>query len=391
MARGGAGRRLRRRSAPPLGGDTEADVAIVGGGFTGLWTALALKAREPASTSCCSRPTSAAAGRAGATAASATATGRPAAAARALRRRRRAGGGAGGEAIVPGVRAFAEEAGDDVWLREGGMLRVSAAPAQDHAVGDEVEAARELGVPDEAVALSREELAGRISSPVFREGVLLRDGATVQPARLVLALRRAALDAGSPARADARHQRQRRRRRDRAGPRPREGGRRRGQRGCGRLEAAAPPGDGLRLLRRAHRARAGAARADRLDRGRGVLDGRMFLHYFRTTNDGRVLMGSGSGPIGFGGKIDARFTQDARDGRAGRARAAAPAAGARRGAKVSTPGAGRSTSPPTICRSSARCPRRGFTTAPATRATASARAGSAGRSWRWLVLGVDDE
>jgi glycine/D-amino acid oxidase-like deaminating enzyme len=44
--------------------------------------------------------------------------------------------------------------------------------------------------------------------------------------------------------------------------------------------------------------------------GQAVIDGRMFLHYFRTTNDGRVLMGSGSGPIGFGGKIDARFTQD---------------------------------------------------------------------------------
>ena len=36
--------------------------------------------------------------------------------------------------------------------------------------------------------------------------------------------------------------------------------------------------------------------------GEAVLDGRMFLHYFRTTNDGRVLMGSGSGPIGFGGR-----------------------------------------------------------------------------------------
>jgi len=36
----------------------------------------------------------------------------------------------------------------------------------------------------------------------------------------------------------------------------------------------------------------------------------MFLHYFRTTNDGRVLMGSGSGPIGFGGKIDKRVTHD---------------------------------------------------------------------------------
>src|SRR4029079_17175262 len=44
--------------------------------------------------------------------------------------------------------------------------------------------------------------------------------------------------------------------------------------------------------------------------GEAVLDGRMFLHYFRTTNDGRVLMGSGSGPIGFGGKIDDRFFAD---------------------------------------------------------------------------------
>jgi glycine/D-amino acid oxidase-like deaminating enzyme len=44
--------------------------------------------------------------------------------------------------------------------------------------------------------------------------------------------------------------------------------------------------------------------------GEAVIDGRMFLHYFRTTNDGRVLMGSGSGPIGFGGRIDERFFED---------------------------------------------------------------------------------
>jgi len=41
------------------------------------------------------------------------------------------------------------------------------------------------------------------------------------------------------------------------------------------------------------------------------VDGRMFLHYFRTTQDGRVLMGSGTGPIGLGGRVDARFTTDA--------------------------------------------------------------------------------
>jgi glycine/D-amino acid oxidase-like deaminating enzyme len=44
--------------------------------------------------------------------------------------------------------------------------------------------------------------------------------------------------------------------------------------------------------------------------GEAVVDARMFLHYFRTTNDGRVLMGSGSGPIGFGNSIDRRFTHD---------------------------------------------------------------------------------
>ena len=55
--------------------------------------------------------------------------------------------------------------------------------------------------------------------------------------------------------------------------------------------------------------------------GEAVLDGRMFLHYFRTTNDGRVLMGSGSGPIGFGGKIDAALHAGRADGRARRARA----------------------------------------------------------------------
>ncbi|HUO02927.1 MAG TPA: FAD-dependent oxidoreductase, partial [Rhizomicrobium sp.] len=33
--------------APSLIGETHVDVAIVGGGYTGLWTALALKARKP--------------------------------------------------------------------------------------------------------------------------------------------------------------------------------------------------------------------------------------------------------------------------------------------------------------------------------------------------------
>ncbi|MGZ8600768.1 MAG: FAD-dependent oxidoreductase, partial [Actinomycetota bacterium] len=33
--------------APPLAGDTTADVLIVGGGYTGMWTAYQLTEREP--------------------------------------------------------------------------------------------------------------------------------------------------------------------------------------------------------------------------------------------------------------------------------------------------------------------------------------------------------
>jgi len=33
----------------------------------------------------------------------------------------------------------------------------------------------------------------------------------------------------------------------------------------------------------------------------------MFLHYFRKTEDGRVLMGSGSGPVGYGDRAKARY------------------------------------------------------------------------------------
>jgi len=101
-----------------------------------------------------------------------------------------------GARIVPAVRAWTEERGVDVWFREGGLLKVSAAPAQDASLSAPVEAARSLGVPDEAVALSRQQLEGHICSPRFREGVFFRDCAKVQPARLARALRTAILDAG---------------------------------------------------------------------------------------------------------------------------------------------------------------------------------------------------
>jgi glycine/D-amino acid oxidase-like deaminating enzyme len=44
--------------------------------------------------------------------------------------------------------------------------------------------------------------------------------------------------------------------------------------------------------------------------GEAIVDGRMFLHYFRTTPEGRVLMGSGSGRLAPGGRVGPGLLDD---------------------------------------------------------------------------------
>jgi glycine/D-amino acid oxidase-like deaminating enzyme len=218
-------------------------------------------------------------------------------------------------AIVPGVREFVERRGVDVWLKEAPMLEVSAAPAQDEAIDAALAAARDLGVEEEAVPVGRVELAERCSSPSFRRGVLYREGATVQPARLVRALRAAVLDAGVML-----HERTPmiRLRRDSPNVVETPRGRVRAREVVIAINAAAA---GWRPLGRRLTAFGSYVVLtepvpDLLAEigwtgGEAIVDSRMFLHYFRTTEDGRVLMGSGSGPIGYGGRIDRRFTHDA--------------------------------------------------------------------------------
>jgi glycine/D-amino acid oxidase-like deaminating enzyme len=303
--------------APALAGDTTADVAVVGGGYTGLWTALALRERDPSlrvtvveAEICGAGPSGRNGGFIHGYWASLASTVPLLGVEDAL------GLAAAGEMVIPAVRELAE----DVWLRESGMLMVSTAPAQDAAVEDAVEAAAAVGRPEEAVALSADELAQRCTSPVFRRGVLFRDGATVHPGLLVRALRRAAIASGVDV-----HERT-------PALRVRDG-------------EVVTPGGSLRardVVLATNAALTGWRPAARhltnfgsyvvltepapgaladigYTGGEAIVDGRRFLHYFRPTDDGRVLMGSGSGPIGFGGRIDARFSADAAT--AGRAEA----------------------------------------------------------------------
>jgi glycine/D-amino acid oxidase-like deaminating enzyme len=298
--------------APALEGVASADVAVVGGGYTGLWTALALRERLPDArvvlleAEICGHGPS---GRNGGFLNGWWAV---------LGDLRRLVGDEGalevaraGARIVPAVREFCERRGEDVWLRVGGELMVSAAPAQDAAIAERVEAARALGVEEEAVPLSASEVRARCDSPVFRGGVFVRDGANVQPALLVRALRRAALADGVTVH-------------ERSPVVALEDGAVRTPRG--RLRAAeivvatnaAMTGWGpvsRRLTNFGSYVVLTEPVPELVERigwtgGESIVDGRMFVHYFRTTRDGRVLMGSGSGPIGFGGRIDGRFSGD---------------------------------------------------------------------------------
>ena len=290
-------------------------MAIVGGGYTGLWTALAVRALDPAASVVVLEAELCGEGPSGRNGGFLHGYWPP------LARLRRVFGDTGalaiakaGSAIIPGVRDFVARRGADVWLREAPMLEVSTAPSQDEVMDDAVTTARELGVADEAVPLTAAEVAERCRSARFRRGVLYREGATVQPARLARELRAAALDEGVTI-----HERTPMLRLRRGAPSVLESprGRLRAREVVVAVNAAAA---GWRpLARRLTVFGSYVVLTEPIPElleqinwtgGESIADGRMFLHYFRTTNDGRVLMGSGSGPIGLRGRIDGRFTAD---------------------------------------------------------------------------------
>jgi glycine/D-amino acid oxidase-like deaminating enzyme len=204
-----------------------------------------------------------------------------------------------------GLRAFATAPGRDVWWREAGDVRVSASPAQDAKIATYVDAAKRLGVSDAVRELSPAEVAAVCHSPVFRGGVMLSEGANVHPARLARALRKAvietgvqlfensamtALDKGTPNRVRT---------------------------AAGQIiarevvlatncELAALPQIWPHVTVFSSFAVMSEPAPEKLAamgwlRDEGFSDMRMFVHYFRKTADSRVLMGSGSGPISYGG------------------------------------------------------------------------------------------
>jgi glycine/D-amino acid oxidase-like deaminating enzyme len=182
---------------PELVGERDADVLVVGGGYTGMWAAWWVKVLEPEARvvllegEVCGHGPS---GRNGGFCNVMWFS---------LPNMRARWGDAGALAVgraardaVGGIEAFCREQEVEAWFRRGGYLQVSTAPAHDGIWEEARAACKELGEGDAIRPLAPDEVAKRCASPAFRAGAFYPDSATVQPARLALGLRRRLLAAG---------------------------------------------------------------------------------------------------------------------------------------------------------------------------------------------------
>ncbi len=183
---------------PPLEGDVQADVVIVGGGFSGLWTAYYLLKADPGMTVAVVEANAVGYG----------ASGRNGGFAMTLVHRSLAdlAGAVGPEqaralycAAKDSVRSIGrvcEAEGINADLQPNGLLTVSNNPLQDQIIRRDVETAQRLGI-DGVSFLERDQLQAAVHSDTFRCAVREETCTLLNPARLVRGLKEAAIRAGA--------------------------------------------------------------------------------------------------------------------------------------------------------------------------------------------------
>ncbi len=301
---------------PPLEGELDADLVVVGGGYTGMWTAWFVSELDPEARvvlleaeRCGGGPSGRNGGFVNAMWFSLPALRQRFGDAAALRLTRAA------EDAVRELGRWCEEQRVDAWYRSGGYLQVSTALAHDDSWREVVDACTELGVAGVCRPLPEAEVRTRCDSPVFRAGVFYPVAATVQPARLALGLRArlqdrgVAIFEGSPVRRLAASG---------------QGVEAHTDRGCVRAPRAALATGAAIAGHRPLRRRLTVTSShvvitepvpDVLAElgwtgGECITDSRHLIHYFRTTPDGRIVFGWGGGRLAPGGRLNGRVELD---------------------------------------------------------------------------------
>ena len=300
-----------------LSGECDVDIAIVGGGFSGMWTAWHLSQADPdlrVALIESHRIGCGPSGRNGGFADSMWVSfeslkhryGLPAA----LRLAHAS------EDSVRQIGEFCDQQGVDAWYRRAGYLNVSTTETQDETGLANLKAIGNAGVEGEARSLDASQVAGICRSPCFRGGVFYEMAATVQPARLGFGIRAALMERGvrmfesSPVR------------------RVEDGeGRIRIMSDAGRVTAdRVVLASGPSLAGRGSPIRDNVTIAsshmvitepvpELLEEigwtgGEAISDFKSLLSYFRTTPDGRIAFGWGGGRIAAGGRRFGRAEVD---------------------------------------------------------------------------------
>jgi glycine/D-amino acid oxidase-like deaminating enzyme len=302
--------------APSLFGETSADVAIVGGGYTGMWTAYFLGEMAPQTRIVLLEADICGGGPSG----------------------RNGGflhgwweylpylakryGSAEGlriaeacDEVVDGIGEWCERYGVDAWFTRKGYLRVNAFPALPNDWGGTVGEMDRLGGPGQLEHMDRTAVQAVCASPAFGEGLFMPSAATIQPARLARGLRRVLLERGVRIHEGTSVERLES---DASGVRLTT------RRGSVRAEravlavnawAAGWPGFRTRVLAWGSYMVLTEPIPDRLAElgwtgGEAIADSRFTISYFRTTQDGRIAFGAGVGAAGFDGRIGPIFTHD---------------------------------------------------------------------------------
>jgi glycine/D-amino acid oxidase-like deaminating enzyme len=306
-------------AAAPLSGHAEADVVVVGGGYTGMWTAYFLTQRAPGIRVVLLEQDICGGGPSG-----------------------RNGGFVHGwwedlpylvaqygeeaglaiareaDAAVDGIGAFCRENGVDPWFTKAGYLRVNAFPREPNDWGGTVANLHKGGVENALVPFSADGVQRICASPSFGEGLMMPNAASVQPARLARGLRRVLQERGVRI-----HEGTRVRRIEGDGSGPlrvtTDGGSVTAEQVVLAVNAWAAGWPGFR-----HRMLAWGSYMvltepipERLAElgwtdGQLLSDSRFTISYFRTTADNRIAFGAGVGAAGFGGRIGPTFTHDSR-------------------------------------------------------------------------------
>jgi glycine/D-amino acid oxidase-like deaminating enzyme len=184
---------------PALPGDRDADVAIVGAGFTGLWTALYLARAEPSLRIVVVEAETAGFGASGRNGGWASAL-FPASHASVARRSSREGALAQHQAMrdsVDEVMRASDAEGIDAHAAKGGTVSLARSPAQWARARAEVEDARSWGRGEDDVRLlDAAEAADVLAATRVRGATYTPDCAAIHPARLVRGLAHAVVRRG---------------------------------------------------------------------------------------------------------------------------------------------------------------------------------------------------